>query len=473
MSGRRKRKRPARQKPNDLAYAQRLFDRGDLRGAERACDKLLAKQPDAPKVLHLAGMVAHKAGRTADALPHLERAASLSPENAGMHGALGMALVHLGEADRAAASFRRALEIAPGTLGLVFNLGVALEDGGRTQEAAAAYAEAVVIDPNNARAHYNHARMLEALGRTSEAETAYRSALELQADYPKALNNLANLLRGRPGPGREEALYLYEEANALEPGFAGAWKNRGLLLSDLGRVDEARECFAKAHELDPDDATAAHMLAALSGDSPSAAPTEYVASLFDEYAPSFDAHLTGELAYSVPRVLGDMLAARCGPKRGHGLDLGCGTGLFGERMRPFCERLVGVDLSAKMVAVAQEKGIYDEVAVGDIAGFLEQSSASFDVIAAADVFAYCGDLAPIFEFIAERLAPGGLFAFSTEATDEGDLVLRKTGRFAHRREHVLSLATEQGMTLLDEARIPVRAQHGKGIDGDVMLFSGR
>ena len=42
-------------------------------------------------------------------------------------------------------------------------------------------------------------------------------------------------------------------------------------------------------------------------------------------------------------------------------DAGAGTGQCGEQMRPLVNRLVGADLSAAMLAKAQERGVYDAV----------------------------------------------------------------------------------------------------------------
>jgi predicted TPR repeat methyltransferase len=52
------------------------------------------------------------------------------------------------------------------------------------------------------------------------------------------------------------------------------------------------------------------------------------------------------------------------------LDLGCGTGLAGERFRRSCSWLEGVDLSGGMIALARRKALYDVLEVGGLAGFL-------------------------------------------------------------------------------------------------------
>ena len=104
-------------------------------------------------------------------------------------------------------------------------------------------------------------------------------------------------------------------------------------------------------------------------------PSAYVRTLFDQYAPRFDAALTEGLGYRGPAVLRDAIAAACTAARrplqfDAALDLGCGTGLAGAALRPLVERLTGVDLSERMVALAREKKLYDRLETGDLVQFL-------------------------------------------------------------------------------------------------------
>ena len=52
------------------------------------------------------------------------------------------------------------------------------------------------------------------------------------------------------------------------------------------------------------------------------------------------------------------------------LDAGCGTGLAGKKLREKASRLVGVDISPKMLIKAEEKGIYDELVEMELVTFL-------------------------------------------------------------------------------------------------------
>ncbi|WP_163364132.1 class I SAM-dependent DNA methyltransferase, partial [Klebsiella aerogenes] len=67
------------------------------------------------------------------------------------------------------------------------------------------------------------------------------------------------------------------------------------------------------------------------------------------------------------------------------LDLGCGTGLMGERLRPFVDRLEGYDISASMLRKARDKGVYDHLGKADLQQFSYAGEAP-DLVTAADVF---------------------------------------------------------------------------------------
>ena len=81
-------------------------------------------------------------------------------------------------------------------------------------------------------------------GRYDEAAEAYRKALEIKNDYITR-NNLANALKGA---GRiEEAEREYRESLRLNPAWALAWYNYGVLLhADLARFADAERALENA-----------------------------------------------------------------------------------------------------------------------------------------------------------------------------------------------------------------------------------
>ena len=70
---------------------------------------------------------------------------------------------------------------------------------------------------------------------------------------------------------------------------------------------------------------------------------------------------------------------------------------------------------------------------------------AFDLIVAADVLVYVGDLAPLFAAVETALTADGLFAFSVETCEGDGFRLEPTMRFAHSRSYVEATAREAGL----------------------------
>lgn len=81
--------------------AARHQSEGSLDKAEKLFSLLLAESPDEFKLLQRFGMVLAQLGRASEAIPHLERAIRLRPDNAGAYYYLGIAHEHLGDTDSA------------------------------------------------------------------------------------------------------------------------------------------------------------------------------------------------------------------------------------------------------------------------------------------------------------------------------------------------------------------------------------
>ena len=162
--------------------------------------------------------------------------------------------------------------------------------------------------------------------------------------------------------------------------------------------------------------------------------------------------------YHVPELIRDALLEVAGGGRlgWRILDLGCGTGLCGEVLRPLAASLAGVDLSARMIAKARERRIYDSLIVGSIDAALEGQEKSFDVIVAGDVFAYIGALSAVLAGCARALPPAGLLAFSTESSEGGSYELCPTGRYAHSMEYIESTAGASSMSVIYRRDITLR-----------------
>jgi predicted TPR repeat methyltransferase len=262
----------------------------------------------------------------------------------------------------------------------------------------------------------------------------------------------------------------------LAPRFATAWFALGTIRDVLGDRPAAIRAFEAARDADPEDYHGARLhLARLGAGEAMPGMTEtYVRRLFDQHAPSFDAAMLERLDYRGPQLLLDAVRATAGePLRfGSMLDLGCGTGLSGAAFRPCVDWLVGVDLSPAMIEQARAKGLYDRLSAMELTCFLRDEAANqatYHLVLAADVFVYCGDLAPIFTVVASVLAPGGVFAFTVETHRGNGVLLRDTLRYAHSADHVRDGLNAVGLTETHLESASTRTEKNRPVDGLVVV----
>jgi predicted TPR repeat methyltransferase len=265
----------------------------------------------------------------------------------------------------------------------------------------------------------------------------------------------------------------------IVPHFATAWFALGAIRDRLGERDDAIAAFARARDADPEDYHGARLqLARLgAGEAAPAMTTSYVRRLFDQYAARYDAALIEHLAYRGPAILRDAVETvtrETGRVMHFGsvLDLGCGTGLGGAAFRPFAVWLVGVDLSAAMIAQAATKGLYDRLVTADLIDALTDEAADggrYHLVIAADVFVYANDLAPIVAAIAPILVPDGLLAFTVETHSGDGVKLLPTLRYAHGEAYLRGVLGPAGLALAQLAAASVRSEKGVPVESLVVV----
>jgi predicted TPR repeat methyltransferase len=304
------------------------------------------------------------------------------------------------------------------------------------------------------------------------AAACFREALRLRPDYLPACTGLGYALRAQ---GRlAEAVAAYQRAVQIRPDSAEIYCDLALTQRILGHHREAAASYQQAVRIEPNDVQHRFLLSALDGvNAPRTAPRDYVVRLFDSYAESFQDTLVEKLGYHVPEKLYHAVRQVVGgpDKKYDALDLGCGTGLCGVHFRDISRRLTGVDLSPKMIEKARETNVYDELHVRDVIDALRAPDVSYDLIVAADVFIYVGDLAPVFDACRTVLRPGGLFVFSLEATDDGEsFVLRPTARYAHSVGYIRRLSEANGLNEVRYEKIPIRKEAGSFVEGCLFVL---
>jgi predicted TPR repeat methyltransferase len=248
---------------------------------------------------------------------------------------------------------------------------------------------------------------------------------------------------------------LLLQAIELAPNFTSAWFTLGQLRAELNQHDAAIAAFRRARASDPDDRHGASVwLMRLGAEDLSAMPRGYVQTLFDQYAPRFEAALLGDLDYRAPQLLFKaVLATRAAVKKPaffkHAIDLGCGTGLGAAAFAGHVDHFIGIDLSPGMIEQARATGLYEELEVADmVEGLRKRLEASAEMILAADAMVYVPDLAPVLCEVKRVLAPGGLLTFTVE-THDGDGVIIGAGlRYAHGADYIREAVTAEGLALV-------------------------
>jgi predicted TPR repeat methyltransferase len=269
---------------------------------------------------------------------------------------------------------------------------------------------------------------------------------------------------------------LLLQAIELAPGFASAWFTLGQIREQLGEQEAAATAFRKACEADPEDRHGASLrLMLLGAQELSDMPQAYVRTLFDQYAPRFEAALVDDLGYRGPALLFKaVLAARHAVRRPaffkRGIDLGCGTGLAASAFASEVDHFIGVDLSPRMIERARATGLYAQIEVSDmVAGLRGRPDASADLILAADAMVYLSELAPLLREAARVLAAGGLIAFTVETHGGEGVILGEGLRYAHGAGYVRAALGEAGLALSRLDDVSARNEDNAPVPGLVVV----
>ncbi len=267
------------------------------------------------------------------------------------------------------------------------------------------------------------------------------------------------------------ACELMAEALAVAPSWAAGWFRLGEMREASNDVAGAADAWAEVLRLDPLDRLGASLKLGLAGaahqiETP---PSAFVATLFDQYAERFDHSLVEKLDYRVPELIAQALDSAGADAFAHVVDLGCGTGLMGERLRRVASFVEGFDISAQMLKRAQAKGVYDRLALRDLQTF-EPDGLRADLVVAADVFLYVGALERMFATAAILCTPGGLFAFSVEKHHGTErLVLRPARRYAHSESYLRDLLAANGFDVVSLDPAALRTDRGEPVEGLIVV----
>ena len=423
------------------------------------------------KALFFEGIQLFEGGQFAEAEERFEAALALAPGRVSILANLGATRVKLHRPTEALAVLDAALAADPHALDALCHRGAALGQLGRHEEAAQCHDRVLALDERNAVAWYQRGMTNNLLRRHEEALKAFDRLVQLKPEHGEAWLRHGQTLQclGR----HDQALVSYDKALSIDPTLGEAWSQRGGILRDAKRLAEAASSFEQALAHGADAELNRYFLASVAGaDAPGTAPRRYVRFLFDDYAESYDKHLVEVLKYQAHAVLASGLEGLREGRFRAALDLGCGTGLCGPRVKALADRIDGVDLSASMLEKARELGVYEELAQADLCEHLQATPTRHDLVLAADVFIYVGDLAPVFAGVRRVLEPGGVFCFSIERRgDEQDFSLQASSRYTHSEGYIRSLAAQHGFVVEKIVSSPIREDQRQPVEGLFVYLS--
>ncbi len=418
------------------------------------------------------GFTLQAIGAKGEARLALERALALDPSPA--RAWLGLAVVcnELADKPGAEAAFAAALERDAKLSEAAFGLGLICFEQRRYAEAAARFRAAIGAGCRNGLAHVGLGQSLFFLGDFAGAARELES--QIVAADPTLIQRyaLARYLEAAVAADIEnaEAAYLRAAAGHAED-LQSLAKSAFQILSAYGHREGALRLARARLAGQTQDPVQRYLVDAVAGEKLERAPQDYLIAYFDQFAESFDKQLVEVLGYRVPQELMSMIATRA-ESLPRAVDLGCGTGLAGPLLRGGRLRVVGVDLSPRMLAKAAQRHTYDALVEADMMTFLRETQERFDLVLAADALVYLGNLAGFFQAAAQATPPGAILAFNVETTTRAPYLVLPSGKFAHDLSALPRMAAPW-FELVTHRRAILRSEANGKVEGALVLMQRR
>lgn len=157
------------------------------------------------------------------------------------------------------------------------------------------------------------------------------------------------------------------------------------------------------------------------------------------------------------------------------LDLGCGTGLIGEKLdfNKEIDLLIGVDLSEKMLKLCKNKKVYNELVFNDIENYLLSEKRQFDIIYACSVIQFFDEnsLNSLFEKIKPRLNINGRFYFTFDIGIKSPSKINSKLFCEHSIEFIEKICSKYFNNFIVERLEFGRMEQGKTVDCGIVTIT--
>ena len=233
--------------PQEIEAIATLFGNGLYHDAEVLALAMTESFPLYGEGWKVLGTTLKIMGRSAEALPSMQKAAELLPTDANVFCIIGTIFESLGKITNAESSYLKAIELRPDYAEAYNNYGAALYSYGRLAEAEINYRKAIEFRPNYAEAFFNLGLILQKTNQLGDSVDCYRKVISIKPDYVEAHSCLGIVLHELGQLVDAEA--CYQRALAIKPDYSEPFLNMGSVLKQQCRVNEAKLWYQKASQL--------------------------------------------------------------------------------------------------------------------------------------------------------------------------------------------------------------------------------
>jgi tetratricopeptide (TPR) repeat protein len=231
---------------------EHFLDEGDINASEIAARQGMQIHPEAVELQLKYAEVLLNQGKNEVALKHLNFIQKIDANNPDVFLLRGVALLLLGDEEKAKKSFRRSLRYSGSDNDeILHQIGNAYVQAGKIDTAVQYFEEALTINPKNFSA-------LEELGFFSDLEGNFQKSIDYYNRYldidPFNFSIWFNLGFSQSGAGNyEKAIEAYEYASLLNDKYTYALFNLGNAYANAGKFSKAIEKYTEYLEFDPNN----------------------------------------------------------------------------------------------------------------------------------------------------------------------------------------------------------------------------
>lgn len=275
------------------------FKQGHFQGAIAPFRAALVSDPNSLQARMLLGFSYYGAGKFADGVKHLQLAARSDPTNTELHQVLAQSCLWAKQYSCALDEFRKILEQNPDSSAAHVLTGQALDGLGKTPEAIAEFQAAAKTAPREPNVHFGLGYLYWKSHQYDEAQREFENELSVDPSHAQSLAYLGDIEMKRSNP--ETALALIGKATKLKDDIRIAYLDKGAILAQQKRYDEAVAALRRAVELDPAEPDAHYRLGHVYQDMGKAAESQ------KEFAQVRELHekkddLVGKMSASPPAL---------------------------------------------------------------------------------------------------------------------------------------------------------------------------